>query len=73
METRSSEVIINMLTSLSVIASNYGYKNDQVIEYCKGKQMIVYCNYLSEVSYISSRLDCFVITSDTNQTKRKDY
>ncbi|MGI5846291.1 MAG: helicase-related protein [Alphaproteobacteria bacterium] len=71
METRSSEVIINMLTSLSVIASNYGYKNNQVIEYCKGKQMIVYCNYLSEISYISSRLDCFVITSDTPIKQRE--
>lgn len=71
METRRSEVIINMLTSLSVIASNYDYKNDQVIEYCKGKQIIVYCNYLSEVSYISSKLDCFVITSYTPIKQRE--
>ena len=34
-ETRNSESIINMLTSLNVIASNYSKNNDKVIEYVK--------------------------------------
>ncbi|MDY3778474.1 MAG: DEAD/DEAH box helicase [Candidatus Onthovivens sp.] len=60
-EKGTSNVIINMLTSLNVIASNYDKKNDEVIKYIKDKQVIVFCNYLDEIDYISSKLDCYVI------------
>ena len=53
-----------MLTSLNVIASNYDKKNDEVIKYIKDKQVIVFCNYLDEIDYISSKLDCYVITGN---------
>ena len=52
-----------MLNSLNVIASNYRLKNDKLIEYCKNKQLIVFCNFLNEIEYISSNLDCYVITA----------
>lgn len=64
-EKRLSNIIINMLTSLNVIASNYSKKNDELIKYIKDKQIIVFCNYLSEVKYISERVDCLVMTGDT--------
>ena len=65
LESGSSDAIINMLTSLNVIASNYTKKNDELIEYIKGKRVIVFCNYLDEIDYISSKLDCYVITGCT--------
>jgi len=68
-ETRNSDVIINMLNSLNVIASNYRLKNDKLIEYCKNKQLIVFCNFLNEIEYISSNLDCYVITGNTKNRK----
>lgn len=64
-ETGNSEIIINMLIALSVIASNYNAKNDELIKYCKDKQLIVFCSYLKEVEYISSKMDCYVITGNT--------
>lgn len=68
-EKRSSEAIINMLTSLNVIASNYKNKNDELINYIKKKKVIVFCNYIKEVEYIKSKLDCYVITG---LTKNRD-
>lgn len=68
-ETRNSDVIINMLNSLNVIASNYRLKNDKLIEYCKNKQLIVFCSFLNEIEYISSNLDCYVITGNTKNRK----
>lgn len=64
-ETRNSDAIINMLMSLNSIASNYNKKNDEVIKYIKNKQIIVFCNFLEEIKYISSKLDCYVITGNT--------
>lgn len=61
--------IISMLTSLNIIASKYKEKNDRIIEYIKGKQVIVYCNFLDEIKYISNYVDCFVITGDTKNRK----
>lgn len=66
-ETGSSDVIINMLTSLNVIASNYNKKNDELIKYIKGKRVIVFCNYLDEIKYISDRVECYLITGETNR------
>ena len=63
-EKGGSQTIINMLTSLNVIASKYTKKNDEVIKYIKDKQVIVFCNYLDEIDYISSKLDCYVITGN---------
>lgn len=63
-EKGTSNVIINMLTSLNIIASNYDKKNDEVIKYIKDKQVIVFCNYLDEIYYISSKLDCYVVTGN---------
>ena len=70
-EKRTSEVIINMLTSLNVIASNYNKKNDELIKYIKDKQLIVFCNFLDEIYYISSKIDCYVITGDTKRHRSK--
>lgn len=35
-------------------------------EYIKDKRVIVFCNFLSEVEYISSKVDCYVITGMVN-------
>ena len=61
-EKRSSDSIINMLTSLNKIASNYKKKNDELINYIKDKKLIVFCNFIKEVEYISSKISCYVIT-----------
>jgi hypothetical protein len=68
-EKRSSETIINMLTSLNVIASNYSKKNDEVIKYIKGKRIIVYCNFIKEIEYINSKCDCYMITGTIKNRK----
>lgn len=65
----NSQTIINMLTSLNVIASNYKKKNDAVIEYIKEKQVIVFCSFLKEIEYIKSKCDCYVICGSTNDRK----
>lgn len=57
-----SQIIINMLQSLNQISCNYNNKNDKLIEYIKNKKVIVFCNYLNEIEYISSKIDCYVIT-----------
>lgn len=69
LETRSSDVIINMLTNLNVIASLYDKKNDKVVDYIKGKRIIVYCNYLEEVMYIRGKCDCYVLTGAVKKRK----
>lgn len=63
-EKGSSDVIINMLTSLNVIASNYKEKNDKLIDYVKNKQIIVFCGFIKEIEYISSKIDCYAITGN---------
>lgn len=68
-EKRESDIIINLLTILNVIASNYSKKNDELIDYIKGKQVIVFCNFIDEVNYIKDNLDCFVITGGTKNRK----
>lgn len=68
-QTMSSDVIINMLTSLNVIASNYNKKNDKLIKYINGKRLIVFCNYLEEINYIKKRCNCLVIKG---KTKNRD-
>lgn len=64
-ETRNSDVIVNMLNSLNVISSNYDKKNDELIKYIKNKQVIVYCNFIKEIDYISSKINCYIITGNT--------
>lgn len=64
-EKGTSDVIINMLTSLNVIVSNYVKKNDELIKYVKDRQVIVFCNYISEIEYISSKIECYIITGQT--------
>ena len=66
-EKRRSETIINMLTSLNVIASNYHKKNDELIDYIKNKQIIVFCGFIKEIEYISNKIDCYVITGNTKK------
>lgn len=65
MEKYNSEAIINMLTNLNIIASNYNKKNDELIKYIKGKKVIVFCNFLKEIYYISKRVDCYLIIGST--------
>ena len=62
-----SDIIINMLNNLNKIASCYKPKLDKVIEYAKGKRIIVFCNYLDEVEYLSKHMDCYVIIGSTRQ------
>ena len=64
-EEGTSDVIINMLTSLNVIASNHKKKNDEIIKYINNKQVIVFCNFINEIEYISSKIDCYIITGQT--------
>lgn len=63
-ENRKSETIVNMLTQLNVIASNYKAKNDELINYIKNKQIIVFCGFIKEIEYISSKINCYVITGN---------
>lgn len=64
METYDSDVIISMLQSLNSIASKYNKKNNELIKYIKNKRAIVFCNYLDEVEYIASKIECYVITGN---------
>ena len=58
-------MIINMLTKLNVIASNYQQKNDEVIKYIKDKKIIVFCNFINEIEYIKLNVDCYAIMGST--------
>lgn len=69
-ENRKSETIVNMLTQLNVIASNYKTKNDELINYIKNKQIIVFCGFIKEIEYISNKINCYVITG--NAKKRNE-
>lgn len=66
----NSQTIINMLTQLNVISANASEKNDALIKYIKGKKVIVYCNFLEEIEYISNKIDCFIITGKTKTRKQ---
>lgn len=58
----NSETIINMLQNLNHISADSKEKNDSLIKYIKDKKLIVYCNFISEIKYISSKIDCYIIT-----------
>lgn len=64
------EKILALLTKLNVIASTSEDKNKEVAEYIKGKQVIVYCNYIKEVEQLRNLVDCYVITGSTKKPKR---
>lgn len=64
-ENENSQIIINMLTKLNVIASNYQQKNDEVIKYIKDKKIIVFCNFINEIEYIKLNVDCYAIMGST--------
>lgn len=66
-ENRKSETIVNMLTQLNVIASNYKAKNDELINYIKNKQIIVFCGFIKEIEYISNKINCYIITGNTKK------
>ena len=57
---------------LNSIASNFKDKNDAVINYIENKQVIVFCNYLEEIEYISSRIECFYIKGKVTLKNRKE-
>lgn len=65
-----SETIINMLQNLNSISAQSKEKNDALIEYIKSKQVIVYCNFINEVEYIASKVDCFIITGKTRYRQK---
>lgn len=68
----NSTSIIKMLMKLNYIASNFKDKNDAVINYVENKQVIVFCNYLEEIEYISSRIECFYIKGKVTLKNRKE-
>lgn len=67
LKSGNSDEIITMLQNLNVISAESKEKNNALIEYIKNKQVIVFCNYLSEVDYISNKIECFVITGEIKQ------
>lgn len=67
MQKCSSEIIINLLTSLTVISASYSHKNNELINYIKNRQIIVFCSFLSEIEYIEDKTDCYVITGSTKK------
>ena len=67
MQKGSSEIIINLLTSLTLISASYSSKNDELINYIKNKQIIVFCSFLSEIEYIEDKVDCYVIIGSTKK------
>ena len=54
-----------MLISLTLISASYKPKNDEIIKYIKNKKIIVFCTFLCEIEYISSKIKCYVITGNT--------
>ena len=67
MQKGSSEIIINLLTSLTVISASYSRKNDELINYIRNKQIIVFCSFLNEIEYIQDKVDCYVINGSTKK------
>ena len=65
MQLRKSETIINLLSDLTYISATYNEKNDEMINYIKNKQIIVYCTFLDEIKYIRDKIDCYAITGST--------
>ena len=59
--------ICALLVKLNNIACCSKEKNEVVAEYIRGKQVIVYCNYLEEVNQIRELVDCYVITGSTKE------
>lgn len=68
-ENRKSETIVNMLTQLNVIASNYYKKNDELIKYINNKKIVVFCNFINEIEYISNKINCYTIVGGTKNRK----
>lgn len=68
-KTEDKNEILLMLVNLNVIASCYNGKNDKLIDYIKNKQVIVYCNYIKEVEYITSKIECYCITGKEKNRK----
>lgn len=68
-ENRKSETIVNMLTQLNVIASNYYKKNDELIKYINNKKVVVFCNFINEIEYISNKINCYTIVGRTKNRK----
>lgn len=68
-ENRKSETIVNMLTQLNVIASNYYKKNDELIKYINNKKVVVFCNFINEIEYISNKINCYTIVGGTKNRK----
>ena len=68
-ENRKSETIVNMLTQLNVIASNYYKKNDELIKYINNKKVVVFCNIINEIEYISNKINCYTIVGGTKNRK----
>lgn len=65
-----SETIINMLQNLNSISAQSKEKNDALIDYIKDRQVIVYCNFISEIDYINKRIDCLTITGETKDRQK---
>jgi len=73
MDEGNSSSIINMLQKLNLISATDVNKNNAVTEYCKGKKVIIFANFLTEIGMIESKLYSFsfIIFGDTPINDRK--
>lgn len=60
----NGEAIRTALLNLNYIASCDKNKAAKVIEYSQNKKVIIYCNFIKEVEYLSSKMKCHVITGN---------
>lgn len=67
-----SNTIINMFVDLHKIASCSKAKNDELVDYIKGKRIICYCSFIEELEYIKNKCDCYTITGATKRYERYD-
>jgi len=66
----NSQTIIILLQNLNKISSLCLNKINKIKEYCKEKQVIVFCNFLEEQKRISENLDCFIINGSIKKEER---
>jgi len=74
-DNADSSSIINMLQKLNLIAATDVNKMNALADYCRGKKVIIFTNFLKEIGMIESRnlpLFPLVIFGDTPPKSRKE-